>query len=273
MIKKIYTQNFINLIKDLSKNGAVIYGGSSLVLRLILENIEPYRRSINFDIKKVNKFKNKSSAGPSSQFKPLKFTTEYFKGFLKDELLEVHREKNEGGRFVQHFDLIMKNGESILLKFYRDFDKNVHEVERLYGINFIKIEKILADKIHAFTKTEMREASIQDNNVRHIIDILHIASKYNIENELMMSFLNEKIEQESKLANKLINSDDSEKRLAGIFLADLNSKLLIHFEKRLKSLDANIIKNRAKDNAIYFSLSFVNDDNIELILEVINGKI
>lgn len=272
MTNKIYTDKFIDLIRDLSKNGAIIYGGSSLALRLIIENIDPYRQSVDFDIKKINRTNVTNHLGPSSQFKPLDINEKYFKSFLEDELDSVEKIKNERPKLIQMFNLKMNSGQSILLEFYKDLESNSKEIEKIQNINFTRIEKVFADKLHTFTKFKMKNNE-NSNNIRHVIDMLHIVSKYNMDFKLLNDFVKEKLSYENKNANKLIKSNSTEGKRDGIFLLDLNSKLIIYFIDILNEMTVEEIKDIIKEDGLYFSTKFISQKNIGLLKEVVNERI
>ncbi len=265
-------KELIETLKDMSKNGAIIYGGTSLALRLKFNNIPLYRLSKDIDIKKINKSENKGTS-PSKQFEKLNINEKYFEDHLKEVISEVKKIKNERPSLTQEYILKFKNGEEIIIELYLDYKKNQKEAEEINGLIFSKIEKVFADKLHTFGKLSHTGNLYIGNNIRHLVDLLHIVITYNLNQEELKFFIKEKLEYENSNLPKMKKTPSAEARAR--VLEDFNNNFKLYVKEYLIEAkeELNIILDNIKEDNIYTRKNFINEDNINLLIEVINEKI
>ncbi len=235
-MKKFVTE-IIDILKELSDNGAIIYGRSSLFLRNQFLGRSTYRLSRDIDLNKiVDHSEEINNIGPISQFKPFDINK-----FLKDKFngnkFEIERLKNNGPSLTKEHLLRIDGYGEIILEFYADKNVNIHEFENLNGINLAYVEKVFADKVFASIDYYLTGNLEQENRIRHVIDVLHIVKTYVLDLGLISRFISDRLNKELKNIDKPKVS------------------------KSKKELLKNICSNFKKASISFFSEILLNDDN------------
>lgn len=183
------------------------------MVRSHLKNIRHYRMSNDIDMKRIGV--TKKGLGPKSQFKPLEIV-----GYLKDSLPSdyvIKELESKGSNRNYNIEVILNEVDAKVFgldrfQFELRVEENVQEntYEMVGGYRLVKLSKIFADKIHATLEKFMNGTLDNDNNSRHIVDLmmipeLYLEDKRDKKNEFVnevVDFLKDKIKQDIDYLNR-----------------------------------------------------------------------